>query len=185
MFHRPVVAHRLFFALRPPAALARQLVGAAPWFAGSGQPLLAEHLHVTLDILDDRTAVEDWLRTALLDLGDSIRMPPFDLVLDMATGGRRSIALRPRRQCQALEALRREIGNARGAAGIAERKDYRFSPHLTLGYRDGGAFSQPIEPVAWPVTDFVLIHSHLGRPRHDVLGRWRLEAATDPQLVLF
>jgi hypothetical protein len=32
----------------------------------------------------------------------------------------------------------------------------------------------PIEPIAWTVADFVLIHSELGKTAHHHIGRWPL-----------
>lgn len=36
-----------------------------------------------------------------------------------------------------------------------------------------------IEPIAWTVNEFILIHSWLGKTRYDVMGRWSLTALTD------
>jgi 2'-5' RNA ligase len=38
-----------------------------------------------------------------------------------------------------------------------------------------------VEPVEWDVDEIVLIHSHLGQTRHDILARWPLA----PELPLF
>lgn len=183
MFHRPIAAHRLFFAIRPPLVLARQIADAASWFDPPGQPLRPEHLHVTLDILDDRDSVSGAFETVLKEVGDAVGAAPFAIAFDMAGGSARSVALRPRRKSPGVEDLRRRIVAARQATGIAERADYRFAPHMTLGYRDGAPFSQPIAPVGWTVDEFMLVHSHVGRMRHDIVGRWAL-AGADAQLAL-
>lgn len=54
-------------------------------------------------------------------------------------------------------------------------------PHLTLGYPAGQPFSRAIPPIEWTAADLVLIHSHLGQTRHDIVGRWPLA----PELPLF
>ena len=69
--------------------------------------------------------------------------------------------------------------------GVTERPGYRFSPHLTLGYRIGEPFSERVAPVSWTADEIVLIDSHVGRTRHEVLGRWRLVEAEGEQLSLF
>jgi 2'-5' RNA ligase len=170
MFHRPLARHRLFFALRPPLPLARQITAAASWFETDGDKLRSEHLHVTIDILDDHDRVSTALER---DIGGGVH------------GSDRSIALRPRHKNASLAALHQRIAVAREAAGLRAREGYRFSPHMTLGYRDGVSFTQPIAQIGWDVDAFVLIHSHVGRTRHDVIGRWLLSGDDDRQLTLF
>jgi 2'-5' RNA ligase len=183
MFHRPVrVMHRLFFALRPPIVLARQVANAASWFETEGSPVTAERLHVTMFILDDRYDLPTALVTTLRRVGDGIAAAPVDVVLDRVGGGERSIALRPSRRIAALDALHRQLSELGRAAEIEPRAGYAFNPHMTLGYRDGRPFTVAAPPVAWTASELVLIHSHLGRTRHEVLGRWAL---ADPQLDLF
>lgn len=174
MFHSPVICHRLFFALRPPLHLARQVTQAAHWFDDGRGVLRPEHVHVTLDLLDDLPAFDRTLAKRMLDVGEAVAAAPFSMLLDRVIGSSGSIALRPGHAVPALHALHGEIVRQRGAAGIAGRDGYRFSPHLTLGYRKGAPFDQAVAPVAWQVEEFVLIHSHVGGGRHDLLGRWAL-----------
>ncbi len=185
MFHSSVLCHRLFFALRPPLALARQMTQAAHWFDAGRGVLRAEHMHVTLDLLDDISAFDRDLAKRMRDVGDALAADPFSIVLDRVVGSTGSIALRPGHQVPALQALRDEIVRQRGGAGIAGRNGYRFSPHLTLGYRKGQPFEAAVAPVAWDVTEVVLIHSHVGAGRHDLLGRWALPGADSWQGSLF
>lgn len=185
MFHAPVLCHRLFFAIRPPITIARQVTNAAHWFGDGGGVLRAEHVHVTLDILDDVAAFDRELTRRLLEVGEAVAAEPFRIVLDRVAGSARSIALRPSHQLPALDALRGEIARHRSATGITDREGYRFSPHLTLGYRKGQPFGEAIAPVEWDVRDFVLIHSHVGRTRHDLLGRWTLTGEDSRQMRLF
>jgi len=183
MFHRPVsVSHRLFFALRPPLVQARQIANAASWFETEGAPVAAERLHITMFILDDRRDLPASLVAALTSLGDAIAAAPIPIVLDRVGGGDRSIALRPSRRIAALDALHRQLGERSRAAGIEPRAGYAFNPHMTLGYRDGQPFGMAVAPIVWAARELVLIHSHLGRTRHEVLGRWPL---VDPQFDLF
>jgi len=185
MFHRPIqTSHRLFFALVPPIVQARQIANAAPWFGDDGTPVAADRLHITLFILDDRHDVPAALVAALRGVGAAVAAAPIRVVLDRVGGGVQSIALRPGRRIAALDALHRELGRRCAAAGIALRAGYTFSPHMTLGYRDGRPFSAPVAPVAWTARELVLIHSHLGKTRHERLDRWPLDA-TEPQLDLF
>jgi 2'-5' RNA ligase len=52
----------------------------------------------------------------------------------------------------------------------------RFTPHLTLLYDNRYVEGRDVEPIAWSVREFVLIHSVLGKTRHIHLGRWPLLA---------
>lgn len=185
MFESPILRHRAFFAILPPPALARRIVSAASWFAGDGRPLRPEHLHVTIAILDDVAAMTPSLVAALRGVGEAVAAAPFEIVFDLAVGSARSVALRPRLKNRAVEALHDRIAAALGAVALAERADHRFAPHMTLGYRSGAAFTQGIAPIGWTARDFVLVHSHLGRTRHDSLGRWALAGGEDRQLALF
>lgn len=185
MFHQPPVLHRFFFAIRPPILLARQIAEAAGWFDGAHGRLASDRLHVTLVILDDFVSPPPEIVAALREVGRLIAAAPFVITLDTAVGSGRSIALRPRRHNPALDDLRRQIAIEVGAAGIAERTDYRFSPHLTLGYREGLPFSQPVAPISWTADTLELIHSHVGRTRHVVVDRWMLTGSSDAQLTLF
>jgi 2'-5' RNA ligase len=185
MFHRPIARHRMFFAIRPPLALARQITEAAAWFDVDGHALRPEHLHVTIDILDDHERVSTALERDLKAIGDAVQAAPFAVQFDTAVGSDRSVALRPRGKNGSLAALRERIAVAREAAGLLGREGYRFSPHMTLGYRDGAPFTQDIVPIGWTADAFVLIHSHIGRTRHDVIGRWLLSGVDERQLALF
>ena len=185
MFHRAVTAsHRLFFALVPPIVLARRIAHAASWFDGEGTAVAADRLHLTLFILDDLYDVPSPLLATLRDVGAAIAAAPIDIVLDRVGGGPASIALRPGRKIAALDALYDQLATLCRRAGMAPRTGHAFSPHMTLGYRSGAPFSAAVTPVAWTARDMVLIHSHLGRTRHDRVGRWPL-AKPEPQLALF
>jgi RNA 2',3'-cyclic 3'-phosphodiesterase len=185
MFHEPPILNRYFFAIRPPILLARQIADAAIWFDGARGGLAAERLHITLVILDDFAAPPPQIVAALREVGRLIAEASFVITLDTAVGSGRSIALRSRLRNAALGDLRHQIAAAVASAGIAERANYRFSPHLTLGYREGLPFTQPIAPLSWTVDALELIHSQVGRTRHDVVDRWMLTGSADTQLTLF
>ena len=185
MFHRPIARHSLFFAIRPPLPLARQITEAASWFETDGQKRRPDHLHVAIDILDDHDRVSTALERDLKAIGDAVEAAPFAIEFDTVIGSDQSIAMRPRRKNASFAALYQRIAVAREAAGLRARAGYRSSPHMTLGYRDGAPFTQAIAPIGWTANAFVLVHSHVGRNRHDVIGRWLLSGDDDRQLALF
>lgn len=183
MFHHPPTLHRPFFALRPPPALARQVAQAATWFGAARDALPPERLHLTMFILDDRVELAPTLVDALLGMGEAVRAAPIAVTLDVASGSERSIALRPAHRNAGLTALYRQLVGLARKAGVAERESYRFGAHMTLGYRRGSSFTQAIAPIGWEADELMLIDSHVGRTRHEVLGRWAL-GSEEAQLSL-
>ena len=183
MFHRSLPRrHRFFFALIPPITLARRIANAAHWFETDGTPVRADRLHVTLFIAEDRFDAPAELIATLREIGGAIAAAPVEMTLDHVSGGRQSIALRAQHKNAALDALHRQVAGRCAAAGIAAIPGRVFSPHLTLGYRNGLSFSERIAPLGWTADELVLIHSHLGQTRHEAIGRWPL---VDRQLDLF
>lgn len=185
MFQRSTFGHRFFFALQPPPELARRIASAAHWFEAQGGALRPERMHVSLFVLDDLPGYADTLVAMLRDLGARLKAAPVEITLDRVVGSGSSIALRPSRRIEALAGLRQRLVSVAGLTGVAERRDYRFSPHLTLGYRHGAPFQQRIKPVTWRADEVVLIHSLLGQTRHDLVGRWPLDGSATEQLALF
>lgn len=184
MLHRPILHHRLFFAIRPPLVLARRMAEAASWFGRQGRPLRPEHLHMTLAIFEDFPVFPEGLAETLTALGSGIAADPFPIVLDQSVGSSTSVAIVPRRKNAALKALRHEIGAAVTRSGLGQRSGYSFNPHVTLAYGDGEPFARSIEPFGWMVDEFFLVHSLVGQTRHELLGRWRLSGARPDQFSL-
>ena len=179
--HRSVI-NRFFFAVLPPPSLACRI--AQRMASLDAQLLAATRLHLTMFILDDRSEVDQALIARLIGVGDAVRFAPIAVVLERLVASQRSIALRPAMANGGLVALHADLARLARSAGIAERHGYRFGAHMTLGYRDGVPSSRRIAPVGWTADELVLIHSHVGRTRHEVLGRWPLDGAFDPQLPL-
>jgi 2'-5' RNA ligase len=57
-----------------------------------------------------------------------------------------------------------------------------FFPHITVDYGREPVGVRRIEPLAWNVTEVLLVDSHHGRGHHEVLARWPLQ---DRQPSLF
>jgi len=177
---------RLFFALRPEgAALARCSALAADLSRSHGlrgRPLAPARMHVTLAFLGDHAG----LPPALLDearragAAAAAAVPPFQVAFDrvdsFGRAGRRPLVLlgaHEEGREDGLSALRRAL--RAGLADQPRRRDVEpFRPHLTLLY-DERAVAEPLaEPIAWRVAGFELVHSTIGRQRHEVLARWAL-----------
>jgi RNA 2',3'-cyclic 3'-phosphodiesterase len=61
-----------------------------------------------------------------------------------------------------------------GKIGLGQWIRPLTAPHVTLMYADRRVDSEAIAPIGWTVTEFVLVHSLLGRSQYLALGRWPL-----------
>lgn len=183
----PTHRDRFFFALRPPAREARRALAFAEGALGPGWQLQTPpRLHVTLAITEDFDEAPGELVQRLSVIGDRVAAAPFMMTLDRLSISHRSAALRPGNTLAGLSALYKAIRAEWTAARIAMRDDWTFSPHLTLGYREGNApLSRPVEPFGWHADELVLIRSLVGRTVHETLGQWPLRPAASPQYTLF
>lgn len=138
-----------------------------------GQHVRDDRLHLTLGITDDFDTFPDHEAAAMRAAGDAVRGAPQPIVLDQVSAGTRSIVLRPSRTLRDLHTFERGLSRL----ALARRASLRrrsFSPHVTMVYRDGRAFTRLTDPVRWTADELVLIHSEVGASRHHVLGRWPL-----------
>ena len=179
------IQHRYFFAFRPSTQDANQIHAFAEDLHGPWALLAPARFHVTVAITDDLPVPMPALIAALLRAGEAIRAEPFEIVLDRLSASPRSLALRPARSIPELKALHVAVREAMAAEGVPLRKDWRFSPHLTLGYGQAHPSVRPVQPFGWKVSELVLIHSVAGAHLHKMLGRWTLEPAPEKQLSLF
>lgn len=178
----PSVQYRLFFALKPSLLVARQTDHFAAALARDARRVRLEHQHVTLALTDDRTDYPYALVKALLRTASAVRADPFDLPLDRLSVGTRSVALAPSHSIPPLRTLQQAVATAMTRAGAALRPDWRFSPHQTLFYTKQAPEQRPVAGFCWRVEDFVLVCSHVGRTRHDILGRWPLRGSGQYEL---
>lgn len=165
--------HRLFFALKPPAGAAEAIEHDTAWL-GSRRRVGQDRLHVTLNILDDSPFQPVALIEAMLRIGDAVAVRSFRVIFDQLNGSPHSIVLRPSERIAALHAFQQLLAGELARTGIAARRGFRFSPHLTLVHRGRPEFVQPADPVSWRVRGFVLIESLVGWTEHRIHRRWRL-----------
>lgn len=161
--------HRLFVALRPPAAIRRHLIDAMGGIAEARWQDDAQ-LHITLRYIGEVDgAVAEDVATAL----GQVHAPPLTLTIDGVGsfdqhGGRAAVwaGVTPR---DGIAALHRKIDHALIRIGLApEGRAYR--PHVTLARLNRR--SGPIEPFvaaramlaseAFTLDHFLLYESHLG-----------------------
>jgi 2'-5' RNA ligase len=175
--------HSIFFALAAEEQDARRLRAAGlaldAEHAIGGAPLEWHRLHVSLFAVGaylrarPEADIERWRRAAA-----SVGTTSFDVVFDrIATfgGAGRPLVLKAADDSAlaGLQALYESLGIALADAGehVTQR---RITPHMTLSYQGRPMPETAIEPLRWRAHELVLIDSHVGLHRHEVLGRWRL-----------
>ena len=179
--------HRLFFALWPDAALRKQIATTVAGLerdnATGGRRLNPDRYHLTLQFLGDFHPLRQSVLDAAIVAAGSIRLPPFDLVLDLAGSFPKAGVcwLGATTAPETLQQLWNELGRALTSARVQVRSAPTFSPHLTV-LRDvrNPLPPTPIQPLPWPVREFVLVDSVSGAyPAYRVLGRWPLRDDRD------
>jgi RNA 2',3'-cyclic 3'-phosphodiesterase len=175
--------HNLFFALWPGeevragiAAEARQLKHD---HAPQGRWFDPRRYHVTMRYLGAHAALPPHLVSVALAAGDAVRVPPFDLTLDIAGSfANKSVPwwLGCKADSAGVGALSNAIADAFRAQGAHVAGSTRIVPHVTvLRDADRALPATPIAPIQWPVDAFVLIDSLLGpQSGYTVLRTWKL-----------
>jgi 2'-5' RNA ligase len=173
----------LFFALQPAdevrAAIGLEAERIARTLAPRGRWIRPHRYHLTLHFLGTHEDLPEALVAAALAAGDRVRMQPFGLALDRAGSFANpripwwiGCAHKPGN----LAELHGQIAAALRVDGCRVRDENELVAHVTI-LRDADCKlpPTPIEPIAWPVGEFVLIDSLLGpESRHAVLRRWPL-----------
>ena len=163
---------RLFFALWPPAPVAKALSDVAECCAQrlGGRATRTATIHMTLAFLGEQPREK---LPEILAAARAVRMAPFDLSLDRLGGWRhhrllwagcQSAPVALQDLAAGLHARLRNSAAAFGA-GDAERAKWHFFPHVTL-VRKLPAQAFPLalpacRPLSWPCRSFVLVESRL------------------------
>lgn len=183
--------HRLFFALLPDEAARASMSRAAAWLQSSHQPIgrwiAPAEFHVTLRFLGEDSRLNEALVERAMSAADAVRMDAFDLVFDSASsfhGARPPWVLRCREPSEPLHRLWHLLDRALAAQGVRSDSGLDFVPHVTvLRHADKPLPACAIDPIAWSVRDFALMHSQPGKPRRYVeIGRWPLSTGGWPAL---
>jgi 2'-5' RNA ligase len=180
----PAATDRLLFLLRPDveaaariAALTQRLFTEHGW---SGVPVPAPLLHVTLHELGVYAGVPQEVVARASAAATAVSMRQFNVALDAATSfspeqPRHPFVLAGGEGVVGCALLHERLGAALRDVGFRVGPASGYTPHLTLARGEGGPLDYPVAPpVAWTVSEFLLVHSLIGQRRHVVLGRWRL-----------
>jgi 2'-5' RNA ligase len=183
MADTPRATDRLFFAVLPDPIVAARLTLLGQELRCrhrlKGKVLAPERLHVSLHHIGDFVSLPDAVTLAAREVAATVHMPGFTAVFNSVASlrGRRDnqpFVLRGDQGIAGLTMLQQALGTAMEKAGLGHCAAH-YSPHETLMYGDRFVADQPLETeVGWPVHEFVLVHSLLGRSCYRPMGRFQL-----------
>jgi 2'-5' RNA ligase len=169
-----------FFGVVPPADAALRIyrLGEVIKCARQFQGVLTSRdcLHVTLFSLGEASCLSDRSIRSAFEAGAEVKMEPFEISFDRSMSfrgqsGHQPFVLLGGDGLHGVKELRRTLGAAMTRKGLRRWVNADFDPHVTLLYDTCNVEEQPIVPICWTVSEFVLIHSDHG---HTHLARWPL-----------
>ena len=176
-------AHNLFFALWPDAGVRDALEAAARKLkhdlASRGRWIARHRYHMTLHFLGRHDPASDERVARALAAGDRVDARAFELVLDrVGSFANRSIPwwIGCTTVPDDLAALWASLGACLHGESVEIAGNESLVAHITV-LRDAERRlpPMPIEPIAWPVREFVLVDSELGgQARYTIVRRWDL-----------
>jgi 2'-5' RNA ligase len=141
-----------------------------------GEVTEPNRLHITLFFLGDGRCSSERLVRLLFASAAEVRMQPFEVSFDRSASfrgrsGNHPFVLLGDNGTSRLKSFRQMLGAAMTRHSLKQWSNTDFNPHVTLLYDACEVEEQPIEPICWTVSEFVLIHS---MHRHTHLARWPL-----------
>ncbi len=174
---------RLFLAIFPDSETATQIARLSESLRVSlglhGKPLKTERFHITLHHLGDYAGLPSGLVDAAKTAGATLGENAFDIEFNRVESfsGRpqnRPFVLRGDQGLESLHSFRQALSVALAREGLGKRVSGPFTPHLTLLYDHSIVPSTQIPPIHWKASEFVLVHSLLGKTQHIRLASWPL-----------
>jgi 2'-5' RNA ligase len=179
--------NRFYFAVQPDTKTATG-IEQLTWRLRSehglqGNPVDAGRLHVSLLPLGAHPGVPHALVALASQAASTLVLPPFavsfDRVLSFSgksrTPSKHAFVLCGGDGSAGLLVLYRALAVAMQEFGLLRTIASSFTPHVTLLYDQQSVAERTIEPVAWTVREFVLVHSRIRHRRpYELLDRWVL-----------
>lgn len=170
---------RLFFALWPDESTRAAIHAEAMRLKQTREPhgrwIDRHRYHLTLQFLGASASVPGALMDSALAAAGQVRVPAFELALDVAGSFGKLWWLGCDVMPDGLVRLWHRLGAALEGEGVRLSSD-ALTPHVTvMRHGDHTLPTTPIAPLRWSVTRFVLIRSEQGaRNAYDLLGQWPL-----------
>jgi RNA 2',3'-cyclic 3'-phosphodiesterase len=179
----PPVPAGLFFSVfpEPPAAvrIAQLAQDLRCRYRLGGRPLLTPRFHSSLYGFDSCDATPATVVAKARQAAAIVTARPFRVSFDCVMSfsgkdGRYPLVLVGEDGVIGLTMLHSSLCTAPRTMGIPSKAHSSFTPHVTLLYDARRVDEQPIESICWPVREFVLVFSLIGRTKHVPLERWQL-----------
>ena len=178
---------RLFFAVFPDVLTAGRIENLVQRLRAQpgvkGRTLARNRFHISLYHVGDYAGIPQDVVAMAGQAAATITTPAFQVGLDSVlsfsgkTADNRPLVLRSSIDLAELRVLQKTLRLAMEKVELGREgerhPESRFNPHLTLLYGDHH-IEQTIDPITWPVREFVLVHSLVGRTRYVHLMRWPL-----------
>lgn len=145
-----------------------------------GSAVRSDRMHVTLIHVGDYAgSLPQGVVADIRAAADGLSEAAFDVAFDRADSfagapGRHPYVLLGGEGVEALRAFRDRLFRALLRAGVRTLSREAFNPHVTLAYGDQRLSERAIDPVGWRPSEFLLIHSEIGRSTYHPLARWPL-----------
>lgn len=158
--------------------IARTANELATYLGFTGKLVRPELLHFTLHPIGIFLKVPQSIVDAVGACGDSVRMRPFTVSLNMAKNFHRKSGIPLIVLCgdDGVLGLRmlHETLDVALTKRFRPRHSLPFEPHMTLSYKAMEIPDTPTEPINFTIREFVLVNSLQGQGRHVLLRHWQL-----------
>ena len=177
----PDAIHRLFFALWPDddvrGAMRDRAQAIETACTPGGRSTSPGRYHMTLQFLGSFRPLPEAIVDSAIAAADTLRTSAFELVLDRAGSFQRSrVWWLGCAESPALQGLHAQFAVALRSVGLGSPDPAPFAPHVTVGRNPRCPVrAHPIDPLPWPVREFVLVDSAAGAPAYRIVRRWPLE----------
>jgi 2'-5' RNA ligase len=163
---------RLFFAVWPESAAARELARVGESLAGlaGGKPVPAEKIHMTLAFLG---SLDEEAAGSAVAAAAGVKEAPVTMMLDTVGSFRRARVAwaAPSQPVEALATLQEALAARLRSRGF-RLEDRPFTPHATLVRKIGRPVPRaPLPAVRWRSRALTLVES-TGDGRYEVLESW-------------
>jgi len=174
--------HRLFFAVFPDPDTRRAIARIAEVTRSDlgvrGRWVDPSRYHMTVHFLGNHAELRQDLVDRAAVAATKVKLPAFVLKLERVAsfpGRKPPGVLRCADGPTPVHALREALHGELVQVGLGSSLESDFTPHVTLLYGDGSMLEPAaIEPIAWTMREFGLVHSEVDRKHYRILARWML-----------
>jgi 2'-5' RNA ligase len=168
---------RLFFAIWPQPAVARQLVRVGESLAGlaGGNAMPVEKIHMTLAFLG---ALDEEHTAAAALAASPLKSPEIRMIIDGVGSFRRAKVgwVAPSQPVENLTRLQSQLADRLRERGFT-LEDRAFTPHVTLVRKLARPVPRaPMSPVEWTSRALTLVET-TGNGRYEIRQSWGLQAS--------